>query len=138
MDEILLNIWHEHNRRFFDCALEPPREIAWQELSGEQGIGAHGIYLDKVKCIAIDERFRFDPEKTTTDSAEKGKVAIVYGLVLHEMVHQALHQQGEENFGKHGDAFIKEASRIAEIAGGITPKGHEEAVRWPLSTTSEA
>ena len=130
--QVLMDMWVSNNERFFGGKLKPPLEITWQELSGENGMGCHGVYFDKSNCIAIDEKFKFDPAMVELVEDEARKANIADCLVLHEMIHQAMHQNGEPKFGKHGEAFIREASRVALIAGGTAPTSREEAERWPL------
>ncbi len=51
--------------------------------------------------------------------------------MIHEMVHQALHQKNSPNPGGHGASFLAEAQRIAQQLGEKPPTA-EDAHQWPL------
>lgn len=131
MDRELLKIWHNINDDYFDGRLCTITDIDWHPLSGNNNLNAFGIYLHRVKSIAIDERFKFDKAKCESqDEAELAKVEIVFRLVLHEMIHQWLHQKGIKRFGAHGDDFIAEATMLSEKLD-IDPPAEHNAYCWP-------
>jgi hypothetical protein len=132
MDNDLKCIWDGINDEFFDCRLNAPSDIDWHLLSGADNLEAFGMYLPWPKSIAIDEQFRFDRGRCDAgDEAEMVKVKIVFCLVLHEMIHQSLHQKGEARFGKHGAEFVAEATPISARLG-IAPPTELNAHRWPI------
>ncbi|MHC2531853.1 hypothetical protein [Bradyrhizobium diazoefficiens] len=132
MNERLESMWREINREFFGDELKPLAEIAFAETSGSGGIGAHGKFFDKSRCIAIDEKFKFDEEAIRGGSAEEtNKVELAYRVLMHEMVHQALFERGAEKPGGHGEMFLAEAQRISKQMGEEPPTP-ENVVRWPL------
>ncbi|SOC89928.1 hypothetical protein SAMN05421890_4917 [Ensifer adhaerens] len=139
MPDILRSMWDDINAACFAGELTPPADISWQETGGENGIGAHGVYLPKPNAIAIDERFRPDIAAVKAkDPKEIGKLEIVYRLVIHEMIHQALHQRNAPTPGGHGASFCSEAERVAKLlaASGIevvTPT-LDNAKYWPFGT----
>ena len=132
MDEDLLNMWNEINKDHFDGALKPLSAISWETLSGPGGIGAHGRFFPQSRVIVIDELFKFDKElMRANDAAELGKFSAAYGVLLHEMVHQALYQRNAPRPGGHGEAFLAEAQRIATRADARLPTA-EDVHHWPL------
>jgi hypothetical protein len=125
-------MWEDINQLYFGGELKPVADIDWGELSGEQGIGAHGVFFDKSRCIAIDEKFRFDEEATKAGSKEeKRKLECAYRLLMHEMVHQALYQRKAPRPGQHGESFLAEAVRISKLLGDEPPT-EENVHRWPF------
>jgi hypothetical protein len=93
MDRRLQEMWEDINPRYFDGELEPLADIDWGETSGPGGFGAHGVYF-KSRCIAIDEKYKFDEEAIRAgNEEEKAKLEVAYGLLMHEMVHQVLYQR---------------------------------------------
>jgi hypothetical protein len=132
MDRHLQTMWDEINQRHFGGELEPLADIDWAETSGENGIGAHGVFFEKSKAIAIDEKFRFDEEAVKKgDEKETGKVEHAYRLLMHEMVHQALYQKKASQPGGHGASFLAEAERISQQLG-LMPPTAQNVQRWPL------
>lgn len=124
-------MWIELNDRFFDGSLKEIIDVDWHALAGDENHNAYGIYMDKVRCIAIDEQFEFDPAGVEAGiETEIAKKEISYRLVLHEMIHQALHQKGVERFGGHGAEFVEQASSIAPKLGIAAPT-KKDAHRWP-------
>jgi hypothetical protein len=94
MDSQLQKMWEGINQRHFDDELKPLAAVDWDEISGENGIGAHGLFFPKSRCIVIDENFRFDEEAIRAgDEKEKYKAECAYLLLIHEMVHQVLYQR---------------------------------------------
>jgi hypothetical protein len=90
----LRGMWEDIKQRYFGGELEPLAAIDWDEISGDNGIGAHGVFFNKSRCIVIDEKFRFVEEAIRAgDEEENRKVECAYRLLMHEMVHQALHQR---------------------------------------------
>lgn len=131
MDKLLESMWDELNNRHFEGQLEKLTAIGWGELSGPKGIGAHGKFIPRSKCIIIDEMFKFDPEAMKRkDPQEWGKFDIAQRLLLHEMVHQSLHQKKKPNPGGHGASFLEEAQRIAQSLGEKPPTA-DNVDRWP-------
>lgn len=131
MNNELLAMWIEINDRFFDGNLNEINDIDWHALAGDENLNAFGIYMHKVGCIAIDQQFKFDPEGCKDgNETELAKAEIAYRLVLHEMIHQALHQKGIERFGKHGAEFVEQAIPIAAKLGTAQPT-EESAYCWP-------
>lgn len=136
MDEDLKRIWDSFNDEFFDSQLNAPNDIDWHSLSGTENLEAFGMYMPRIKSIAIDEQFRFDNVRCDAgDEAELAKAEAACRLVLHEMIHQSLHQRGESRFGKHGAEFVAEATPIS-LKLGIAPPTERDAHRWPVSATS--
>jgi hypothetical protein len=145
MDKDLHGMWTDINRNFFAGELQPLAAIDWGEISGPASMEAYGRFIPKAKCIIIDEQFRFDKEAIRTGEKEeaekeKNKVECAYRLLMHEMVHQALHQKEAAQPGQHGASFLAEADRISKLAGMECPTA-ENVDRWPfqaLEPTSEA
>jgi SprT-like family protein len=134
MDKHLQTMWEEINRDHFGEELKPLADIEWDELSGENGIGAHGRFFPKGNCIAIDEKFRFDEKAMKAgDQQELKKIKVAYCLVMHEMVHQLLHQRNDPKSGGHGESFLAEATRISKQMG-VEPPTTENVHHWPLQS----
>lgn len=136
MNDILESMWQEINQIYFNNELQPLADIEWCETGGEHGIGAHGVYFPKSHAIAIDQRFKFEIQKLVVKNAESQVNAdFNYRLMLHEMIHQSLHEKGVLDFGKHRSSFVEEAERIAKILkeNGIEvdPPTADNAYRWP-------
>lgn len=132
MDKHLQTMWHEINKAHFDGQLQPLATIDWGKTSGPEGIGAHGKFFQKSKCIVIDEKFNFDEDALHAgDKAEAAKAEVAYRLMMHEMVHQALHQKKAPDPGGHGASFLAEAQRIAQQLGEKPPAA-EDLHQWPL------
>lgn len=133
MDKHLHGMWLDINEHYFDNQLIPLADIDYGELSGPDGIGAHGIYIGNGNCIIIDQLFKFDEEAVRKDvELEKNKLEIVYRLVLHEMLHQAVHQNAGRIIGGHGQEFLEEARRVAKLLAQPEPT-EENVARWPLN-----
>jgi hypothetical protein len=50
--------------------------IDWAPISGPEGIGAHGRYFHRSKCIVIDEKFKFSKDAIRSgDEAEGAKLS---------------------------------------------------------------
>jgi hypothetical protein len=138
MDRRLQEMWEEINQRYFSGELEPLADIDWAETSGDNGIGAHGVFFDKSRCIAIDEKFRFDEEAIKAgDEGESRKVECAYRLLMHEMVHQALYQRKAPQPGGHGASFLAEAERISKQLGQEPPTA-ANVQRWPFDPTASS
>lgn len=131
-DALLLSMWTNINEEHFGGALKPLAEIGWLPLSdAEEGIDAFGIYFPRSNAIAIDERFRPDEGKASSgDATELAKIEVTYRLVVHEMIHQAAHQQQLPWPGSHGDSFIAVATPVA-ISLKTAPPTAATADRWP-------
>jgi hypothetical protein len=128
----LQGAWAEINDRHFSGELEPLAAVDWGEISGNQGIGAHGVFFPQSRCIVIDEKFRFvDKLVRAGNEAETCKVEWAYRLLMHEMVHQALFQRNAPKPGKHAEAFLAEAIRISKQLGEEPPIA-ANVHRWPL------
>lgn len=111
MDRRLQGMWEDINQRNFSGELESPGDIDWGEISGDNGISAHGVFFDKARAIAIDERFKFDEEATKAgDQEETRKAECAYRLLMHEMIHQVLHQRKAPQPGGHGSSFWQKRS----------------------------
>ncbi|MCP4120462.1 MAG: SprT family zinc-dependent metalloprotease [Bacteroidetes bacterium] len=131
MNEVLESLWIKINSDFFDGKLHPLAEIEWVELSGENGIGAHGRYVPQSMCIMIDSRFEPDKIKLRhKDKTEEAKLEVSYRLLVHEMVHQALHEKNAPNPGGHGKSFLEEAHRVSKILE-VPPPNISECSSWP-------
>lgn len=131
MDGALLAMWRELNYRLFDGSLKEIVDIDWHALAGDDNLNAYGLFMHKVRCIAIDEQFRFDTAGVEAGVAsEIAKKEISYLLVVHEMIHQALHEKGVERFGRHGAEFVEMATSITPKLG-ITAPTEMDAHRWP-------
>ena len=132
MDDDLLSIWRGANDEFFGGRLTPPADVDWHPLTeGEDSLEAFGLYLPQVPSIAIDERFRFDPEQVGQgDLRENAKMEVACGLMIHEMVHQAQHQDRSPGAGGHGPSFIEIATAVA-ASMGTPPPTEADARRWP-------
>ncbi|MET2825841.1 hypothetical protein [Mesorhizobium shangrilense] len=132
MDERLYAMWVQINRTCFDGQLEPLSAIGFEELSGPNGIGAHGKYVLQSKCIMIDKLFEFsEDDRLAGDDEALAKAEIACRLMVHEMIHQALYQHKKPNPGGHGNSFFDEAQRIANLTGDDAPT-LETANRWPI------
>jgi len=124
-------MWEEINETYFSGELQPLAAIGWEETSGEDGIGAHGMFVAASRCIIIDQKYRFDADAIREgDENERAKCEIAYRLMMHEMVHQAVHQR-EGKKGGHGAPFLAEAERISRLMGEEPPTA-ENVLRWPL------
>jgi hypothetical protein len=138
MTDILRSMWADINTRYFGGELTPPSDISWQEISGPNGIGAHGVYFDKVNAIAIDQKFRPDLAAVKAKDATEGeKLEIVYRLVLHEMIHQSLHEKHAPSPGGHGASFCSEAERVSKLLAEngieVVKPTLENVRQWPLT-----
>jgi hypothetical protein len=132
MDKDLLGMWTDINTNYFAGELQPLAAIDWGETSGSEGIGAHGVFFPKSNCIVIDKKFRFDEEAFRAgDKEEAEKVECAYRLLMHEMVHQALHQTKAPQPGRHGASFLAEAERISKQTG-LEPPTAENVHPWPF------
>jgi hypothetical protein len=132
-DEYLERTWQALNKDCFEGKLDELWALGWGELSGPNGIGAHGFYRPQSKCIVIDSRFKPDWEKALeNNAAELVKADLAVRLLAHEMLHQALHQRNASRAGQHGEAFIDEATRISGIMNWHAPADEKEAAQWPL------
>jgi hypothetical protein len=132
MDSHLQSMWTEINQGYFGGELKPLAALDWDEISGENGIGAHGVFFSKSRCIVIDEKFKFDEEAVKEGNEEENrKVDHAYRLLMHEMVHQALHQRKADRPGGHGASFLAEAKRISEQMGQEAPTA-DNVKRWPF------
>lgn len=132
MDKHLRTMWEEINQLYFAGELEPLADLDWGETSGKNGIGAHGVFFNKSRAIAIDEKFRFDEEAIKAgDAKEAGNAECAYRLLMHEMVHQALYQKKAPQPGGHGASFLAEAERISKQLG-LEPPTAENVNRWPF------
>jgi hypothetical protein len=132
MDKHLHSMWTDINTRYFGGDLQPLAAIDWGEISGPKGIGAHGVFYPKSNCIVIDEKFRFDEAAIkASDKEEEEKLECAYRLLMHEMVHQALHQKKAPDPGKHDESFLAEAKRISTQAG-FEPPTAENVHQWPF------
>ena len=128
MDRDLLDIWQTINKDCFGGRLRVVTDIDWHQLSGEDNLDAFGIYIPQVGSIAIDERFKFDKARCAArDEVELAKVEVAYRIVMHEMIHQALHQKEVDGFGGHGTEFVDEAAPIAAKLGGRSANGRRRA-----------
>ena len=126
-------MWRTINDAHFGGQLTPLATIDWAHTSGPEGIGAHGRYYPKSKCIVIDEKFKFAKDAIhSVNKAELSNAEIAYRLLMHEMVHQALHQNKASKPGGHGTAFLKEAQRIAGQLGEKLPT-EGDVDKWPLT-----
>jgi hypothetical protein len=131
MPERLNSMWEDINTRYFAGELEPLSCIFWDKLTADEGIGAHGFYEWRGRGIVIDDEFKFDDALVAAgDEKENAKMEAAYRLVLHEMIHQALHERGDPRFGKHEKPFLDEAIRIAEIMG-MPPPALADVRQWP-------
>lgn len=135
MSEALISLWKDLNKDFFQSNLKPVAEISWQEISGDEGIGAFGLYRHKSRIIIIDNKFQFDERLFETDEQERLKCECTFRILLHEMVHQSLHEQNSSNPGGHGEPFILEASRVAAILRSMGHTVEEPSLKnsktWP-------
>jgi hypothetical protein len=132
MDTELNALWSTFNTQVFGGELRPLSGIDYGVTSGEDGIGAHGVYFDKANAIVIDEKFRYDRAKVVAgDVIEGAKCEVVMMLLVHEMVHQALHQRQASKPGKHDEAFMAEAARISPLIRVEAPSSKREAEGWP-------
>ena len=129
MDHQLESMWKTINTTLFEGKLSPLAAINWEETSGPNGIGAHGKFVPQSKCIMIDQKFRFDEGAKSPKEIAKRMVAL--SLLVHEMVHHALHERGAPSPGQHGEAFMAEARRISKIMGGVEPS-KEDLAQWPV------
>lgn len=133
MDSELCSMWKDINDKCFGGELLPLADIDWGETSGKNGFRAHGFFSPKSRCIAIDQIFRFSADAIRSgDKTEEANAMIAYGLMMHEMVHQALHQRNVAQPNGHGDAFLEEAQRIAALTGESSPTA-ENVRSWPLN-----
>lgn len=136
MPELLNSMWIDINERFFNNDLKPLSLIDWDELRGEEGIGAHGFYEKNGRGIFIDDEFKFDAELVRAgDKKETAKMDGAYLVLMHEMIHQAIHERGDPNFGKHHQSFLDEAVRIAAIME-VDPPTLAEVTQWPRLETA--
>jgi len=125
-------MWVEINKRYFDDQFTALAEIDYLILSGSDGIGAHGMYSGNGKCIIIDTLFKFDGEAVRSGNLEEQfKFDLVYGLMMHEMLHQSVHEKAGRIIGGHGPAFLEEAKRVASLLEEPAPTP-ENVARWPL------
>jgi hypothetical protein len=138
MDKHLLSMWTEINKEYFGGELQPLAAIDWEETSGSEGIGAHGVFFFKSNCIVIDKKFRFDEEAIRAgNKEEKGKLECAYRLLMHEMVHQASYQKEAPQPGRHGESFLAEAERISKQMGLEVPTA-ENVHQWPFRAPKSA
>ena len=132
MDEHLKSIWEGINESCFDGELEELLAIDWGPISGPGTMEAFGRYIPRSKCMIIADRFQFDADKIQAgDKKEEAKAEVAYRLMVHEMIHQALHQKQAPSPGQHRDAFIAEATRIAERLQTQAPIDETESAGWP-------
>lgn len=132
MDDQLERMWTTLNEELFGGKLAPLVAIDWGETSGANGISAHGKFIPRAKCIIIDEKFKFDEQKIReNDKKEEAKLEVAYCLLIHEMIHQSLHENGAQRPGQHGEAFLSEAQRIAARLGIAAPT--DDVSRWPVN-----
>lgn len=132
MDEDLLSMWSEINKECFSGELQRLAAIDWGEISGSEGIGAHGVFFPVSNCIVIDMKFRFDKEAIRAgDKKERIKLECAYRLLMHEMVHQSLHQKNAARPGRHDKSFLAEAERISKQIGLEAPTA-ENVHLWPF------
>jgi hypothetical protein len=125
-------MWEDINRSQFGGELKPLAALDWGELSGENGIGAHGVFFPRSRCIVIDQKFKFDDEAIREgNEEEKRKAEQAYCLLMHEMVHQALYQKRADKPGGHGATFLAEAERISKQMGQELPTS-DNVKRWPF------
>lgn len=131
-DDLLTALWTDINAEHFAGSLRPLAQIAWLPLSDEdEGIEAFGVYIAKSHAIAIDERFKPDEAKVGDgDARETAKLEVVFRLMVHEMIHQAAHQQQLPSPGQHGSSFITVATPVAASLGTAAPTP-STAPRWP-------
>ena len=136
MDDLLLDMWTKINKEAFGGGLEQLAALSFETLSGQDGIGAHGRYVPQSRCMMIDARFEPDSTKANNgNKLELAKCYVTYLLLVHEMVHQSLHLKNAKQPGGHGDEFIVEASRVAEVLRlGAADK--DNAARWPPETVA--
>jgi hypothetical protein len=100
----LHSMWEDINNRYFGGELKP-LAIGWGGISGPEGIGAHGKFIAASRCIIIDEKFRFDEVAIQNGSEEEErKCEQTYRLLIHEMIHQAVHQRTGAK-GGHGPTW---------------------------------
>lgn len=133
MDKDLLSMWTEINQEYFAGELQPLAAINWEVTSGPEGIDAYGIFVAKSNCIIIDEKFRFDEAAIQAgDKKEEAKAEYAYRLLMHEMVHQALHQKNAPRPGGHGVSFLAEAERISKQMGIEAPTA-ANVHQWPFA-----
>lgn len=131
MDHHLECMWKTINDTLFGGKLLPLTTIDWGDTSGAGGIGAHGKFFPESRCIVIDEKVKFDEAKIREkDRVELAKAEVAYRLLIHEIIHQSLHQNGALLPGQHGEAFLAEAQRIAPLLGIEIPT--DKVDRWPL------
>ena len=131
MNERLNSMWAEINKRFFNDELKPLALIDWDEIGGDEGLNAHGFYEKRGRGIYIDDEFEFDEDRVISgDAKEHAKVEASYLILLHEMIHQALHERGDPNFGQHQQPFLDEAVRIAAIMK-VEPPTLDAVNQWP-------
>lgn len=132
MDQHLKGMWEAINQQFFGGELEALWAIDWGPISGPGTMEAFGRYIPQSKCIIIADRFQFDADKIRSgDKQEAAKAEIAYRLMLHEMIHQSLHQIKAPSPGQHREAFIAEAERIAVLLKVPPPLNEVDAARWP-------
>lgn len=132
MDEHLKSMWEDINERYFGGELEELWAIDWGPISGPGTMEAFGRYIPQSKCMIIADRFQFDAAKIQAgDEKEEAKLEVAYGLMVHEMIHQALHQKQASSPGQHQDAFIAEATRIAERLKVSAPIDKANSAQWP-------
>jgi len=128
--DFLMDQWRKLNDDHFGGRLQEPPEVDWVE-----GISAFGQFGRVFGAIGINAQFRDVEESVRAAKVSKrmptdeecARLVFVLGILLHEMVHQALHSDGSRS-GAHADEFVAMANSIDQVA----------ELKWPVCTADNA
>lgn len=138
LDPKLLQLWRDINARGFQGSLAPPQGLGWLTQAEREALGGDlwGV-ATPMGLIGIDDRLRpsslpaeyfNDPSKEAEVDREAAKLTAATMVLIHEMVHQALHQADVRH--DHDAAFV---SRALAVHGCLS-----EIRCYPLPNESNA
>lgn len=143
----LKDVWEQINQNAFNSELTPLSAIGWHDNAENDDHGHFGIYSHITNAMSFSSRFHILEEKlqacknigsdSTLSSESKVKelstyapyLDIAYGLIAHEMAHQAVCQFSEPSYD-HSSEFIKWANVIAKESD-LPTATEENAAFWP-------
>ena len=143
----LNEIWEQINQNVFKNELKPLSAMGWHNNAENDDHGHFGIYSHTTNAMSFSNRFHIleeelqackniglDPVLSRDDKVEQLSayapfLDIAYGLVAHEMAHQAACQFSVP-FYEHGSEFIKWANLIARESD-LPAATEENAAFWP-------
>ena len=144
---LLNEIWEQINQNIFKKKLDHLSAIGWHHNAENDDHGHFGIYSHTTNAMSFSSRFYTLEEKlqecknigadlklNRDDKVEKLSayapyLDIAYGLVAHEMAHQAVCQFSAPSY-EHGTEFIKWANVIARESD-LPAATEENAAFWP-------